>query len=232
MLDASGRLLDVRADLGDDDAIIAWVRTHLGDRGVIGIDMPTIVNNASGMRVAERALNAVFRSRHAGAHPANTARFPGGPRARTIIDALQPDGVVEALDVRPGDSRTVALEVFPHPAHVRLFELDRIFKYKKKRQPWAVALAAWAEYRRQLGRLASADPPLVLDPAIVPHVVGSERYKRWDDALDAITCAYVASYVWRWGMNPEWVEVFGDLAGGYIVVPARGAVWKASEPGT
>jgi predicted RNase H-like nuclease len=229
VLNADGRLLDVRADVRDDAAILAWVRAQLGDCGVIGIDMPTIVRNADGIRPCERALGAVFRGAHAAPHPANLRRFPDGGRARRLIDALRPVGVIETLDVRPRDPRIVALEVFPHPAHVRLFALERVFGYKKKTRPWSAVLAEWSRYRGALAMLAAAEPPLLLD-ASIPLGVGPRGYKRWDDTLDAISCAYVAAFVWRWGIEPPHVSVFGDLQTGYIVVPDR--VWGAKEPGT
>jgi predicted RNase H-like nuclease len=228
-LDTAGRIIDVRADLRTDDAILEWVRAGLGSAGVIGIDMPTIVRNASGIRRCERELAAVFRAAHAGPHPANLRRFPDGGRARRLIDALRADGVVETLDVRPSDPRRIALEVFPHPAHVRLFALERIFRYKKKSRPWPDVLAEWRRYRASLALLADADPPLIVGDAIPPAVT-ARGYKRWDDSLDAITCAYVAAFVWRWGCGPPHVRVFGDLEDGYIVIPDR--VWEAREPGT
>jgi predicted RNase H-like nuclease len=228
VLDAAGEIVDVRADLREDDAILAWVRAQLGHCGVIGIDMPTIVRNAAGVRRCERELGAVFRRQHAGPHPANLRRFPDGGRARRLIDALHPNGVVEALDVRPRDSRIVALEIFPHPAHVRLFGLERIFGYKKKTRAWPAVLAEWARYRAALASLSAADPPLLLDDRI-PHEVSERGYKRWDDTLDAISCAYVAAFVWRWGLEAPHVRVFGDLNDGYIVIPDR--VWGAREQG-
>jgi predicted RNase H-like nuclease len=231
-LDASGRLIDVRADLRSDAAILAWVQAHLGSCGIIGIDMPTIVRNATGIRPCERELGAVFRQYHAAPHPANLRRFPDGGRARRLIDALHATGVVEALDVAARDPRLVALEIFPHPAHVRLFALDRIFRYKKKARAWPAVLAEWSRYRAALATLATADPPLVLD-ARIPLAAEIRGYKRWDDALDAITCAYIAAFIWRWGIEPPHVRVFGDLADGYIVVPDRvpDRVWKAREQG-
>jgi bacterioferritin len=229
VLDADGTLLDVRADLISDEAILDWLDTWLGTSGVIGIDMPTIIPNATGVRPAERALAADFRRAHAAPHPANRGRFPDGGRARRIIDRLAVShGAVEALDVRADDPRLIALEVFPHPAHVRLFARDRIFAYKKKQRPWPEVLDAWAAYRAALGSLAGADPPLRLDERI-PARVAARGYKVWDDTLDAITCAYVASYVRRWGMQE--CTCYGDLDGGYIVVPGA-AVWRTKEAGT
>lgn len=227
-LNADGTLVDVRADLRDDAAILAWVRAQLGSCGIIGIDMPTIVRNATGVRPCERELGAVFRRYHAGPHPANLRRFPDGGRARRLIDALAGTGVIETLDVRPRDPRNIALEIFPHPAHVRLFGLERIFEYKKKSRPWPAVLAEWSRYRAALATLAAADPPLLLDDTI-PAAVAARGYKRWDDTLDAISCAYVAAFLWRWGIAAPHARVFGDLDRGYIVVPDR--VWEASDRG-
>lgn len=218
-----GRLLDARADLRGDDEVLAWVRAQRGTSGVIGIDMPTIVPNASGARPCERELGAVFRRYHAGPYPAHAGLpvFRGGGRARRIIDALALDGVVEDVAVAPGDPRLVAIEVFPHAAHVMLFELERIFPYK--RRPGRDHLAGWAAYRARLASLATADPPLLLDDALVPLQASARGYKRYDDLLDGISCAYVAAFVHRWGSEHPHVRVFGDLKSGYIVVPNRSA---------
>lgn len=232
VLDADGRLLDACADLRGDDEILAWVRRWLGASGVIGIDMPTIVPNDAGSRRCERELAAVFRKHHAGPYPAhrNLDPFRDGGRAARIIDALRPDGVVEDVTIAPRDARNVAIEVFPHAAMVRLFGLDRIYPYKKKQRPWATVLAAWSRYRASLATLAAADPPLLLDETLVPSEASARRYKQFDDLLDGIICAYVASFVHRWGSSLPNVRVFGDLDEGYIVVPER-CVWPLERPG-
>jgi predicted RNase H-like nuclease len=228
VLGADGCLLDLRCDLTGDDAVLAWIRQWRGPSGAIGIDMPTIVPNLTGSRPCERELHAVYGRRHAGPYPANRglAPFAGGGRAATLVDALTADGVVHTCRVAPNDPRTVAFEVFPHPSAVALFALSRVLGYKKKARSWPDVWAAWAEYRRLLGQLADADPPLRL-PASVPASVADlpkRDYKRWDDALDAILCAYVASWVWHHGTRAPHVRVFGDMVEGHIVVPDRAAL--------
>ncbi len=218
ILDGAGTLLEARGDLGDDADVVAWVREHAARTTVVGIDMPTIVPNATGVRPCERELARDFRAAHAGPHPANRSRFPDGGRARAILDVLAADGFTETLALPARAAGRFAFEVFPHPAHVRLFGLRTVFKYKKKARPWPDVLAAWADYRRALATLATAEPPLRL-PAWIPEAVEARGYKRWDDTLDAITCAYVASYVWHFGTASERVRVYGDLTHGYIVVP-------------
>lgn len=228
VLDEAGRIIDLRADLGDNAEILAWVRSHLGSSGAIGFDMPTVVTNAAGSRECEKLLAKRYRRNHAGPHPSNLGRplFADGGRARGMIDALRSDGVCESLEIRARDPRILALEVFPHPAHIELFSRSSIFAYKKKQgRAWTEVHAAWREYRAALATLERADPPLAIDETVVPSSVSirGRAYKEWDDKLDAISCAYVASWVWRWGTDSAHVRVFGDLENGHIVVPARPA---------
>jgi len=227
-IDEAGTILDLRADLRSDADVLAWIRAWLGTRGVIGIDMPTVVRNPGGARRAENELRAVFGRFGAGPHPANLARFPDGGRAARFIAELAGDGVVETTQIAPRDPRLIAVEVFPHPAHVRLFDLPGIFKYKKKARPWPDVLREWERYRAALATLAQADPPLVLDERI-PERVGMRGYKRWDDTLDALSCAYIAAFLWRWGSAAPHARVFGDLAEGYIVVPDRPVFTKRTS---
>jgi predicted RNase H-like nuclease len=213
-----GTLVEARADLLDDVEIVAWVRRHLAPTTVIGIDMPTIVPNDTGMRPCERELAADFRRYHAAPHPSNRGRFGGEGRARHILDVLAADAVTERLDLPARSAGRYAFEVFPHAAHVRLFGLSSIFRYKKKARPWQTVLAEWSRYRAALQSLSSADPPLRL-PASIPESVSQRGYKAWDDLLDAITCAYAASFLWRWGTAAPNARVYGDLRFGYIAVP-------------
>ncbi|BDE06611.1 hypothetical protein WPS_18870 [Vulcanimicrobium alpinum] len=225
-LDGEGTLFALRADLRGDDQILDWVRAHLGTGGgAIAIDMPTIVTNRSGRRCCEAELARDFARHHAGPYPANLARFPDGGRARALLDRLRADGVVETLEIAPHDRRTVAFEAFPHPAAVRLFGLERVIPYKKKRRAWPAVLDAWARYRSLLGTLRDADPPLCIPAELLPaRLPDSSKYKAWDDKIDAVMCAYVASFVWRHGTASGRVVVYGDMDGGHIVVPACAAV--------
>jgi predicted RNase H-like nuclease len=221
-LDREGRLIDLSSDQRGDDQILSWVRTHLGDCGAIAIDMPTIVNNPSGSRRCERELRTDFHKYSAGPYPANTGlpMFRDGGRAHQLLEQLAEDGVVHTCSVLPSDPRTVAFEVFPHPATIELFGLERVIAYKKKQRHWDGVLAEWARYRALLGSLAEADPPLTIGPEFdLPAAVERRRYKRRDDELDAILCAYVAAFVWRRGTASERVRVYGDMTDGHIVVP-------------
>jgi predicted RNase H-like nuclease len=43
------------------------------------------------------------------------------------------------------------------------------------------------------------------------------RLKAHEDKLDAFFCAYLAYYFWYWRLDR--VEIFGDVASGYIANP-------------
>ncbi len=230
VVDATGNVLEATVATLDDAALLAWVRERLAGTTVIGIDMPTIVRNASGIRACERALAVDFRAAHAAPHPANLRRFPDGGRARRLLDALAADGIAEDLAMAPRAVGRFAFEVFPHPALVRLFELPSIFRYKKKTRPWPLVLAEWARYRAALGSLEDAVPPLVL-PSAFPTAATQRGYKRFDDLLDGVTCAYVASYLWHHGTALPATRIYGDLVQGYIAVPVR-SVREARRAGT
>lgn len=114
-------------------------------------------------------------------------------------------------------------EVYPHPAHIVLFELDFIIKYKQKaRRPRSVRLG---ELRRLQSLLVSLQDA---EPSLAPGVAGSllakdlddlrgRALKDHEDALDAWFCAYLALYAWYWGKERN--EVVGDFETGYIVIP-------------
>lgn len=231
-IDEAGTLLDVNTCLRSDDQVLAWIGDHLGERGALAIDMPTIVRNPTGRRPCECCVAADFHRHDAGPYPANTGldAFVNGGRAHDLLGKLG-ERVTHTTQVAARDPRTVAFETFPHAAAVRLFALDKIKKYKKKRREWDLVLTQWAEYRALLDTLRDKSPPLLLDDEKLPPSVTKVRYKRWDDAIDAVVCAYVAAFVWTHGSQSSMVRVYGDMATGHIVIPAGPAPVKAPPDG-
>ena len=216
VIDSDGRLLQLGA-AHDDASIEAAVEPYVSDDCLVAIDAPLIVRNPTGSRSCETALNRDFHRFEAGAHPANTAN-PAfkNPRGARIATAL-------TLDMDPASSSTRrAIEVYPHPATVALFGLEKTLKYKRgsfeARQGELLQLmtliegldkatprlrvnhsVSWVELRK---RVAAATRPVQLD--------------RDEDPVDAVVCAYVALY---WYHRPEDVTVYGDFATGYVVTP-------------
>jgi len=124
VLDDAARLLHVSA-VRTDEEIAAALAPYVDGPCLVGIDAPLIVTNATGSRAAEQALSKDFRRYEAGAHPSNTGKpeFRDGTRGARLCATL-------GLDMDPAsraDRR--AIEVYPHPATVVLFGLERTLKY-------------------------------------------------------------------------------------------------------
>jgi predicted RNase H-like nuclease len=221
VIDTAGRLIHVTA-VRDDDEVLAALSPYVGGDCVVAFDAPLVVTNPTGQRPAEAALNHDFRRFEAGAHPSNTSRpeFADSPRAGRLAAALGLD-----LDPRSSAPRR-AIEVYPHPATVVLFRLQRTLKYKAK--PGRTL----DQLRSQLlvlmdgvETLAHADEPMSVHQLdgwaeLRRQVVGAQRksdLRRAEDPVDAVVCAYVALYAQR---RPDGVAIYGDVATGCIVTPS------------
>jgi predicted RNase H-like nuclease len=219
-----GRLLET-ALLGDLEQIVAYVARHAGDGpALVAVDAPLRVPNAAGRRPAEALLDQVFRRYEAGAHPANRGlpAFRSGVRGEQLVEALAAHGIAhDRAIVEAGAATRQAIEVYPHSAMVALFGLDKTLKYKAKpNRSLATRQAAWRAYRQHLAGLAYADPPLRGHTAwldIDIEQLSGRRLKDYEDRTDAIVCAYIALYAFRWGAAR--CRAFGTFEGGYIFTP-------------
>lgn len=199
--------------------ILAWVETWSkgGKTVVVAVDAPTLIPNLTGMRLPDRLAHRYFGKYDAGCYPANQGR----PFAEKLIAfglALEALGFAHAPHNPAQSVGWFQLEVFPHPATVHLFNLERILKYKKgrlaERRPELEKLR-----RYQLTRLPSLTPALAIREADLPTIpTTGKAMKGVEDQLDSLTCAYVAAHWWYWGSDRNWI--LGDRDSGYIVVPA------------
>ncbi len=230
---------DVTEALGDDDALLAWVdhwdNSSEGGGLLIGVDAPLWVPNETGKRPCEAELGRRFAKFQAGAHPANRRLFGDDVRGERLVVRLAERNITHDPHLRsPRETgaRRV-MEVFPHPAHIVLFGLERTLKYKAKPgRDYPSRWAALDEYARHLRGLTSHDPPLRLPddwPRSEADGLTGAAFKRYEDGLDALTCAYIV--YWYWWHGSAGAQVIGDRAGGYIVVP-RAEVKSAAGPGT
>ena len=224
-VDVDGRLVEV-AELRTDEEIVGWLARYASSPCLVAIDAPIIVTNPAGRRPCEAQLTRVFGRFDAGTHPSNTARaeFADGSRAMRLTDAL-------GLDVDPGsvtDRR--AIEVYPHPATIALFDLPRTVKYKHK--PGRGLDLLRAETMRLMAMietLETAAVPLTMQSnhtwcRIRATVEGCSRksvLRQVEDMIDAVLCAYVALYAER---RPGLTHTFGDAETGYIVTPMTEAL--------
>ena len=158
VVDSDGRLLHVGA-AHDDDSIATAVAPFTKDDCLVAIDAPLIVKNATGHRPAETQFNRDFQRFEAGARPAFTDRPEfKHPRAARIAERL-------GLDMDPSSSSSRrAIEVYPHPATVVLFELEKTLKYKR---------GPFADRHRELLRLMTLIEGL--DEAIIGLKAGESK---------------------------------------------------------
>jgi predicted RNase H-like nuclease len=216
VIDSDGRLLHVGA-AQDDASIEATIAPYVSDECLVAIDAPLIVNNPTGHRPCEAALNRDFQRFDAGARPAYADKPEfRDPRGARIATAL-------GLDMDPGSTASRrAIEVYPHPATVVLFELKKILKYK--RGPFEDRHRELLQLMTLIEGLDGASPRLRANRSVawvelrrrVEAATRPGQLDRDEDPVDAVVCAYVALY---WNHRPEDVTVYGDFATGYIVTP-------------
>ncbi|MDJ0596691.1 MAG: DUF429 domain-containing protein [Pleurocapsa sp. MO_226.B13] len=218
--DSKLRILEVTTVL-EIEAILAWIDNWVSPQApaAIAVDAPTIINNQTGMRLPDKLTHKYFGRYHAGCYPANLSL---GFSDRTVGfgKSLTARNFHHAPIIKPQQLGRYQIEVFPHPAIINLFGLDRILKYKKgkiaQRQQELNKLRAYI-----IQVLPHLEPALDLSsleqiPVLADKLTGKEL-KTIEDKLDSIICAYVAAYWWYWGKARN--LVLGDFDNGYIVIP-------------
>jgi predicted RNase H-like nuclease len=212
--------------LSDDASIEAFIAEHLpeGAPAVVAVDAPLRVPNHRGRRRADHEVSLAWGKFDAGAYPANRALLArnGAVRGEVLVERLHHRfGCIETAPIPQRGVGRYICEVFPHPAHIVLFDLPRTLKYKRKSGRTQEAVAAeFAHYQRLLTTLIAADPPLTgLDTvtAIDASQCRGQALQEMEETLDAITCAYVAYYAWHHG--PARQRVYGSVAEGHTLVP-------------
>ena len=222
-----GRLVASSGGLSTMSEILDFVGDHLSRRNgsIVAVDAPLRVPNETGIRPCDRALSADWRRFQAGAYPANRKLLErdGVVRGEALTAALSERFKFYESDVIPRRTKArLVCEVYPHPALVSLFGLDRILKYKRGRgRSFEERWSELDRYRKLLRKLRKADPRLrrtrrLLKSTEVYGLRGA-ALQAYEDALDAVTCAYIASYLWKHG--PRAVSRYGSLEEGHILVP-------------
>jgi predicted RNase H-like nuclease len=213
-------ILDLTTILNLEDILI-WIDRHAPKQApaLIAVDAPTIINNPTGMRLADKLTHKHFGRYHAGCYPANLG-LKFAPRTTGFSQSLLTRNFQHAPAIEPQQLGRYQIEVFPHPATINLFGLERILKYKKGRL---------TDRRKELTKLRGyitdilpkLEPSLSLSslnylPAIATQQTGKEL-KAIEDRLDSLICAYIAAHWWYWGEAKN--MVLGDIDTGFIVIP-------------
>ncbi|MCS6960822.1 MAG: DUF429 domain-containing protein [Pseudanabaenaceae cyanobacterium SKYGB_i_bin29] len=201
--------------LAEIAAILHWVDCWTITTTLIAVDAPTIINNPTGMRLPDRLTHRYFRQYHAGCYPANLGR-PFAHRTVSFGRALEARGFAHAPQIEPQSSGKYQIEVFPHPAIVHLFGLDRILKYKKgKLNERKQELSKLKYYIETI--LCHREPQLKLTRSLPAIPDKGTDLKILEDQLDSLICAYVGAHWWYWGSAKN--LTLGNRETGYIIVP-------------
>jgi histidinol-phosphate phosphatase family protein len=220
------------ARLGEDQEVVGFVADTLGPGapGLVAIDAPLSVPNETGSRDCDRQVASAFGRFEAPPYPANRknlARY-GGLRAEAICERLQHLGFRQDPHLQAKQPVRKVIEVFPHPATVSLFDLERTLRYKARAsRDYAFRWRELSSLRDHLVSLTHADPPLYLPSEIASMPIDGMRgrkFKEAEDLLDALVCAYSALYSWYHG--PRGYAVYGDASSGHILVPMTPTMWQ------
>ncbi|MBD2771427.1 DUF429 domain-containing protein [Iningainema tapete] len=222
LIDGKLQLLDLeRLDAIAD--ILTWIDNCVqpDEPAIIAVDAPTLIPNATGSRLPDKLTHKHFGKYHAGCYPANQ-NLPFAQRTVNFGLELESRGYAHAPTIEPQKPGRYQIEVFPHPATINLFKLERILKYKKGRlSDRHSELLKLHNYITAI--LPTLQPPLCLCGSFLPPILTTgAALKETEDKLDSLICAYIAAYWWYWGEQRN--LVLGDRTTGYIVIPKLNTV--------
>ncbi len=201
---------------GDDELLSALsVHAPLGTPAFLAIDAPIICPNRTGTRPVDRLTHRMFSREHAACHPANSTKCPRPPRILKKLRKLNFEPGWQLSGKAAAGIPRLAAEVYPHPAMVRLFQLQRIVKYKK-----GLVAARRREFRRLqklLCALLAAEFPFLALDEDTQFLLRERWTKPVEDHLDAFFCALIG--LWHLHHRGRRSEVIGDSKTGFILLP-------------
>lgn len=212
LIEAEGRgasILESRWTFGDE-SLWGWFRDRIGDRPcVTAVDAPLVCPNPSGSRPVDRITHRLFGRQHAGCHPSN-ARLCGRPLR--IARGLEAEGFLLGWDL---SEPRLAMEVYPHPAMIRWFGLERILKYK--RGTVAERRREFRCYQSLLHSCLQFRFPELRTGSVGEGLLEAAYSKEAEDRIDALFCALIAYHHWRHQGRRS--QVLGDVQSGFLVLP-------------
>ena len=198
---AHGTPIDWRArpvaSVAECDALLAATARLAGAHpDVIAIDMPLATHRITARRVADNAISSAYATRGLGAHSPSETR--PGPIAHAMRRGFSAHGYSLATAATEAGTRGVLIEVFPHAAAIALvgasyrvpYKLARATQYWPDRAPAERRRALVAQWSRLRRALATDVRGVALR---VPLAGPLARLKRYEDALDAVICAWSGS---------------------------------------
>ncbi len=186
---------------------------------LVAIDMPLSLEAITSRRTADNEVSRAYGGRKCSTHTPSSIR-PG-----TISDTLRSEFAHLGYDLlTSGRAQRGLIEVYPHPALVELADARERLRYKtsKLRKYWPVLAAplrrealfdVWRQIVERLdGEVAGTADALTLPAPDSP----TWKLKAFEDALDAIVCAWAGACATTDGCIP-----FGDRTAA-IWIPRKG----------
>ncbi|WP_088240227.1 DUF429 domain-containing protein [Calothrix rhizosoleniae] len=211
--------------------ILRWVDDCIQpqESAIIAVDAPTLIPNDTGSRLPDKLTHKHFGKYHAGCYPANK-NLPFAERTINFGLELESRGFTHAPTMEPQKPGRYQIEVFPHPAIVNLFDLQRILKYKKGRiqerqkellklYDYIIHILPYLEPRLDINPQGHKQTAKFIEIDFFSSSLTGAELKAAEDKLDSLICAYVGAYWWYWGEQHN--LVLGDCSTGYIVIPSR-----------
>jgi predicted RNase H-like nuclease len=242
-IDATGRVLDAGWTRGLDETV-AWARAAAGEGpALLFVDASLVVTNEGGQRECETQVGRRYGRWKVSANTTNVhSPRLAGVRLRSTLEAYG-WSYSDGMDGPPERGRVIS-ECYPYTTLVGAFELGYATERPRyKRKPPRMPVARWRPERAttcdglisRIQRLATADPPLVLDSHPVarrlteePSPLADADYKHREDLIDALLCAWTAALWWRHGLarcqvlGPYGPDArSGDAPTATIIAPAR-----------
>jgi predicted RNase H-like nuclease len=164
---------------------------------VIAVDMPLSLEPIRGRRAADAAVSRAFGAQGCAVHSPSAER-PGALADRLRADAENLGYPLATAATRAGQTPAL-LEVYPHPALLRLLGAPYRLPYKvaNRRKYWPDAtpeerLARVLQRLDEiLGAVRRAIDDVPLDVPLLADIAGAASLKAIEDALDALVCGWI-----------------------------------------
>ena len=195
-----------------DEELIQCIQAEFrqAKESFITVDAPIVCPNKTGTRPVDRLTHTMFHREHAACHPANSTKCP---RPIRVLKKLQALGCEAGFNIKPNTH--VVAEVYPHPAMVRLFKLDRIVKYKKGKA--SEKKIEFLRLQRLMLNCMNEQFPFLSINKETETLLSEPWSKLIEDKTDALFCALIG--LWHWKHKGKRSQVIGDLKTGFILLP-------------
>jgi predicted RNase H-like nuclease len=182
-----------------------------GDVKLVTVDMPIANEPITSRREADRAVARAFGRRWCATHSPTPVR-PGKLGAH-LMTALHERGFPLVTGIDQLDGRRCSAEVYPHPALLTLLGDEYRIPYKVARSgrywPGTTVAERIRRLLHQMNRIACALENLLGPTGVrlptADAVQSLSCLKRYEDALDALVCAWVGTCIVEGN-----AEAFGD----------------------